>query len=41
LEIEEKINKIKWCKRQSHAHFLLSTNGTCHLWVLLSPAVFR
>jgi len=28
LEIEEKINKIKWCKRQNRAHFLLSTNGT-------------
>lgn len=27
LEIEEKINKIKWCKRQNSAHFLLSTNG--------------
>jgi len=25
LEIEEKINKIKWCKRQNAAHFLLST----------------
>jgi hypothetical protein len=28
LEIEEKINKIRWCKRQNAAHFLLSTNGT-------------
>jgi hypothetical protein len=28
LEIEEKINKIKWCRRQNAAHFLLSTNGT-------------
>jgi serine/threonine-protein phosphatase 2A regulatory subunit B len=27
LEIEEKINKIKWCGRQNYAHFLLSTNG--------------
>lgn len=27
LEIEEKINKIKWCKRQNAAHFLLSANG--------------
>ena len=27
MEIEEKINKIKWCKRQNSAHFLLSTNG--------------
>lgn len=32
LEIEEKINKIRWCKRQNQAHFLLSTNGPyfCH-----------
>ena len=30
LEIEEKINKIKWCKRQNAAHFLLSTNGKYH-----------
>lgn len=29
LEIEEKINRIKWCKRQNSAHFLLSTNGAC------------
>ncbi|EIE79214.1 hypothetical protein RO3G_03919 [Rhizopus delemar RA 99-880] len=28
LEIEEKINQIKWCKRQNSAHFLLSTNDT-------------
>ena len=28
LEIEEKVNKIKWCKRQNRAHFLISTNGT-------------
>ena len=27
LEIEEKINKIRWCRRQNSAHFLLSTNG--------------
>lgn len=34
LEIEEKINKIKWCRRQNSAHFLLSTNGNCsgRLW---------
>jgi serine/threonine-protein phosphatase 2A regulatory subunit B len=33
LEIEEKINKIKWCKRQNRAHFLLSTNDkTIKLW---------
>ena len=28
LEIEEKINKIRWLKRKNPAHFLLSTNGT-------------
>lgn len=30
LEIEEKINKIRWLPQQNAAHFLLSTNGeTC------------
>lgn len=33
LEIEEKINKIKWLKRKNVAHFLLSTNDkTVKLW---------
>jgi len=33
LEIEEKINKIKWLKRKNQAHFLLSTNDkTIKLW---------
>jgi len=33
LEIEEKINQIKWLKRKNHAHFLLSTNDkTIKLW---------
>jgi serine/threonine-protein phosphatase 2A regulatory subunit B len=33
LEIEEKINKIKWLKRKNDAHFLLSTNDkTIKLW---------
>merc|ERR1712179_636817 len=33
LEIEEKINKIKWLKRQNASHFLLSTNDkTIKLW---------
>lgn len=27
LEIEEKINKIRWLPQQNAAHFLLSTNG--------------
>ena len=30
LEIEEKINKIRWLKRSNPAHFLLSTNGTVY-----------
>nr|BAA09945.1 protein phosphatase 2A 55kD regulatory subunit (B subunit) [Schizosaccharomyces pombe] len=35
LEIEEKINKIRWCKRTNRAHFLLSTNDkTIKLWKL-------
>lgn len=33
LEIEEKINKIRWCKRQNDSHYLLSTNDkTIKLW---------
>ena len=33
LEIEEKINKIKWLRRKNVAHFLLSTNDkTVKLW---------
>lgn len=33
LEIEEKINKIRWCKRSNPALFLLSTNDkTIKLW---------
>ncbi len=27
LEIEEKINKIRWLPQKNAAHFLLSTNG--------------
>ena len=30
LEIEEKINKIRWLRRKNPAHFLLSTNGKHH-----------
>lgn len=29
LEIEEKINKIRWLPQQNAAYFLLSTNGAC------------
>jgi serine/threonine-protein phosphatase 2A regulatory subunit B len=33
LEIEEKINKIRWLRRKNVAHFLLSTNDkTVKLW---------
>lgn len=33
LEIEEKINKIRWLRRKNQAHFLLSTNDkTIKLW---------
>lgn len=33
LEIEEKINKIRWLKRRNQAHFLLTTNDkTIKLW---------
>jgi serine/threonine-protein phosphatase 2A regulatory subunit B len=31
LEIEEKINKIRWLKRTNPANFLLSTNGILFL----------
>lgn len=34
LEIEEKINKIKWCQRQNSAHFLLTTNGKMMMCLL-------
>lgn len=27
LEIEEKINKIKWCHSFNDSHYLLTTNG--------------
>eukprot|EP01104_Vermistella_antarctica_P011409 TRINITY_DN317_c1_g1_i1.p1 TRINITY_DN317_c1_g1~~TRINITY_DN317_c1_g1_i1.p1 ORF type:complete len:451 (+),score=127.85 TRINITY_DN317_c1_g1_i1:51-1403(+) len=33
LEIEEKINQIRWCKRQNDSHLLLTTNDkTVKLW---------
>lgn len=40
LEIEEKINKIRWLKRKNPAHFLLSTNGML-LWSLVNYSLFR
>lgn len=40
LEIEEKINKIKWCKRSNVAHFLLSTNDkTIKLWKVFEKSL--
>jgi len=40
LEIEEKINKIKWCKRQNNAHFLISTNDkTIKLWKVFEKKI--
>lgn len=40
LEIEEKINKIKWCRRQAQSHFLLSTNDkTIKLWKVYKKAI--
>ncbi|KAL7416062.1 protein phosphatase 2A regulatory B subunit [Mrakia frigida] len=40
LEIEEKINRIKWCKRQNSAHFLLSTNDkTIKLWKVFDKTI--
>ncbi|KAI9199487.1 WD40-repeat-containing domain protein [Polychytrium aggregatum] len=40
LEIEEKINKIRWCKRQNAAHFLLSTNDkTIKLWKIFEKNI--
>lgn len=31
LEIEEKINKIRWLPQRNAAQFLLSTNGGCSI----------
>lgn len=40
LEIEEKINKIRWCKRHNDAHFLLTTNDkTIKLWKLFEKSI--
>ncbi|RVX05436.1 Serine/threonine protein phosphatase 2A 55 kDa regulatory subunit B beta isoform [Vitis vinifera] len=38
LEIEEKINKIRWCQTANNALFLLSTNDkTIKFWKLVTP----
>ncbi|ORX62088.1 protein phosphatase PP2A regulatory subunit B [Hesseltinella vesiculosa] len=40
LEIEEKINQIKWCKRQNSGHFLLTTNDkTIKLWKVYNKSI--
>ncbi len=40
LEIEEKINKIRWCKRQNQARFLLTTNDkTVKLWKVFEKSL--
>lgn len=40
LEIEERINKIKWCKRSNNSHFLLSTNDkTIKLWKIYDKTI--
>lgn len=33
LEIEERINKIKWCRRVSESRHLLSTNGNFSFFI--------
>ncbi|TIC48412.1 protein phosphatase 2A regulatory B subunit [Wallemia mellicola] len=40
LEIEEKINRIKWCKSSNNSHFLLSTNDkTIKLWKVFDKSL--
>ncbi|OAA79922.1 protein phosphatase PP2A regulatory subunit B [Akanthomyces lecanii RCEF 1005] len=40
LEIEEKINKIRWCRRQNASHYLLSTNDkTIKLWKVFEKSL--
>lgn len=41
LEIEEKINQIKWLPRRNHAHFLITTNDkTIKLWKVSNRPYF-
>ena len=40
LEIEEKINQIRWLKRKNAAHFLLSTNGMNRRETHFLPMIF-
>lgn len=40
LEIEEKINKIEWCKPTNSSHYLLSTNDkTIKLWKIYEKQI--
>lgn len=41
LEIEEKINKIRWLPQQNAAHFLLSTNGKSFTFDLCQTIVLH
>eukprot|EP00073_Rattus_norvegicus_P040159 XP_008768454.1 PREDICTED: serine/threonine-protein phosphatase 2A 55 kDa regulatory subunit B gamma isoform-like isoform X2 [Rattus norvegicus] len=42
LEIEEKINKIKWLPQQNAAHSLLSTNGEAlRVWLSWPHSTFQ
>lgn len=42
LEIEEKINKIRWCQTANNALFLLSTNDkTIKFWKVEKSAGFK
>jgi serine/threonine-protein phosphatase 2A regulatory subunit B len=41
LEIEEKINQIRWLKRKNVAHFLLSTNGKSILKYFIKIKLFN
>eukprot|EP01087_Luapelamoeba_hula_P002821 TRINITY_DN1258_c0_g1_i1.p1 TRINITY_DN1258_c0_g1~~TRINITY_DN1258_c0_g1_i1.p1 ORF type:complete len:446 (-),score=79.35 TRINITY_DN1258_c0_g1_i1:244-1581(-) len=42
LEIEEKINKIKWCDTHNDAHYLLTTNDkTIKLWKVFDKTLYE
>lgn len=41
LEIEEKINKIRWLPQQNAAYFLLSTNGMWKWFFFFMFDIFR
>lgn len=42
LEIEEKINKIKWCNSYNDAHYLLTTNDkTIKLWKVYDKPTYE